>query len=62
MKYEKYNSIQYVSNNWNSNISNSIDCNYKGYKHDKTKQPSKTVYKNKNGVDISTIKINLFGV
>ena len=40
MKYEKYNSIQYVSNNWKANQSNSIDCKFNGLKRIKHKKPS----------------------
>ena len=36
----KYNSIQYVSNNWKANQNNSIDCNFNGLKRIKHKKPS----------------------
>ena len=40
MKYEKYNSIQYVSNNWKANQGNSIDCNFNGLLSIKYKKAS----------------------
>lgn len=36
----KYNSIQYVSNNWKANQNNSIDCNFNGLLSIKHKKPS----------------------
>ena len=40
MKYEKYNSIQYVSNNWKANTSNSINSVFNGLLRIKHKKPS----------------------
>ena len=52
-----YNKIQFLSNNWNRNISNSINMNFHGYKKDKNKKNSKVKYIN-NNIDTSTIEIN----
>ena len=40
MKYEKYNSIQYVSNNWKANESNSCKVLFNGLLRIKHKKPS----------------------
>lgn len=53
-----YNKIQFLSNNWNRNISNSINMNFNGYKKDKNKKNSKVKYINNNNIDTSTIEIN----
>jgi len=53
-----YNRIQFLSNNWNRNISNSINMNFQGYKKDKNKKNSKVKYINNNNIDTSTIEIN----
>ena len=53
-----YNKIQFLSNNWNRNINNSINMNFNGYKKDKNKKNSKVKYINNNNIDTSTIEIN----
>ena len=40
MKHEKYNSCQYVSNNWKANQGNSIKCNFNGLLRIKHKKAS----------------------
>jgi hypothetical protein len=57
-----YNKVQILSNNWYRINNSSIDCNYNGYYRDKNKKNSKIIYKNKDNINIDTIKINILHV